>query len=307
MKKVIVLTAVFTILVSVSIVGDAHAFTEQRKFIGEEYDATTDLNYLNARYYNAKIGRFVTEDPMFWSLPNELLTDPQQLNSYSYARNNPIVGSDPTGLLTIIVPGTNYNANDWSENGSMSNFISSVNKTFNETNHTEILNNKDVWSGGDNIKARQNAADYITKFIKDYNFSDGEQLNIVGHSHGGNIANLVSQSTSHKIDNLVTLGTPVRSDYMPNTDIINRHINVYSNLDPVQSLLGGEGGYSNEWSWTGAFNKLVNHFTEFGLAGRKYNNAENINVTGHAWNPFTAHGSYMSESVWSKVDKLINK
>jgi|SRR3989344_8225001 len=98
MKKVIVLTAVFTILFSVSIIGDVHAFTEQRKFIGEEYDAETGLNYLNARYYDASIGRFVSQDPMFWSLPLELLADPQQLNSYSYARNNPIVGSDPSGL-----------------------------------------------------------------------------------------------------------------------------------------------------------------------------------------------------------------
>ena len=36
---------------------------------------------------------------MFWRLPNELLADPQQLNSYSYARNNPIVSSDPSGLI----------------------------------------------------------------------------------------------------------------------------------------------------------------------------------------------------------------
>src|SRR3989344_696865 len=126
MKKVIVLTAVFTILFSVSIIGDAHAFTEQRKFIGEEYDATTDLNYLNARYYNAKTGRFISEDPMFWSLPNDLLADPQQLNSYSYTRNNPIVSSDPTGLLTVVIPGTFYDANAWNSKGSMSSFLSSV-------------------------------------------------------------------------------------------------------------------------------------------------------------------------------------
>ena len=300
MKKVIFLTAVFTILVSVSIVGDAHAFTEQRKFIGEEYDAITDLNYLNARYYNAKTGRFVSQDPMFWSLPNELLADPQQLNSYSYARNNPIVGSDPSGLLTVIVPGTGYNSKDWSENGSMSNFISSVSKTFNETHHTEILNN--------NAKARQNASDYITNYIKGYDFADGEQLNIVGHSHGGNIANLVSQSTSHKIDNLVTLGTPVRSDYMPNTDMINRHINVYSNFDVVQMFLGGKGGYSDNSNWTGSLNKIINHFAEFGFAGRSYNNAENINVLLKAGiRPIQSHGELLSGSIWSKIDKLINK
>lgn len=73
-------------------------FNEQRKYIGQEFDADTGLNYLDARYYNSTIGRFISQDPMFWALPKELLADPQQLNSYSYARNNPIVGSDPSGL-----------------------------------------------------------------------------------------------------------------------------------------------------------------------------------------------------------------
>ena len=70
---------------------------EQRKFIGQEYDVTTNLNYLNARYYNASIGRFISEDPQFWG--NQNLSDPQSLNSYSYARNNPILLSDPNGLF----------------------------------------------------------------------------------------------------------------------------------------------------------------------------------------------------------------
>ena len=102
MKKVIVLTAVFTILTSIFLSSNVYAFTEQRKFIGEEYDAETGLNYLNARYYDARIGRFVSQDPMFWQLPTELLADPQQLNSYSYARNNPIIYSDATGLIPTV-------------------------------------------------------------------------------------------------------------------------------------------------------------------------------------------------------------
>ncbi|MBI1866507.1 MAG: type IV secretion protein Rhs, partial [Candidatus Staskawiczbacteria bacterium] len=32
--------------------------------MGQEYDAETGLNYLNARYYNSNIGRFISQDPM---------------------------------------------------------------------------------------------------------------------------------------------------------------------------------------------------------------------------------------------------
>ncbi len=56
-------------------------FSEQRKYIGQEYDETTGLNYLNARYYDSAIGKFLNEDPMHWTLPQELLLDPQQQNS----------------------------------------------------------------------------------------------------------------------------------------------------------------------------------------------------------------------------------
>jgi pimeloyl-ACP methyl ester carboxylesterase len=56
--------------------------------------------------------------------------------------------------------------------------------------------------------------------IDNHDFAGGDQLNIVGHSHGGNIGILVIQMTNRKIDNLVTLGTPMRSDYQPNSETI---------------------------------------------------------------------------------------
>jgi hypothetical protein len=39
----------------------------------------------------------VSQDPAFWSTSNKLLTDPQQLNSYGYARNNPLSYIDSSG------------------------------------------------------------------------------------------------------------------------------------------------------------------------------------------------------------------
>src|SRR5712671_790038 len=54
---------------------------------------------LQARYYDGSKGEFLSEDPVFLGDPKQqVLTDPQSLNSYSYANDNPITKSDPTGL-----------------------------------------------------------------------------------------------------------------------------------------------------------------------------------------------------------------
>jgi RHS repeat-associated protein len=79
----------------------ATSFDEKDKFGGHPYDADTDLNYLGARYYNAKIGRFISEDPTATFSPESLLSDPQQLNTYAYARNNPLTNIDPDGRLSL--------------------------------------------------------------------------------------------------------------------------------------------------------------------------------------------------------------
>ena len=53
---------------------------------------------LQARYYDGSKGQFLSEDPVFLGEPKQqVLTDPQSLNSYSYANDNPITKSDPTG------------------------------------------------------------------------------------------------------------------------------------------------------------------------------------------------------------------
>jgi RHS repeat-associated protein len=82
---------------------------EKRQYIGQFSDAQTNLDYLNARYYDSQRGQFLSEDPVFLTLGTPqseqisqqrtalLLSDPQQLNAYNYSRNNPIVHKDPTG------------------------------------------------------------------------------------------------------------------------------------------------------------------------------------------------------------------
>src|SRR6266436_658671 len=55
---------------------------------------------MQARYQNSSRAQFISEDPVFLGDPRQqVLTDPQQLNSYSYANDNPITKSDPTGRI----------------------------------------------------------------------------------------------------------------------------------------------------------------------------------------------------------------
>lgn len=68
-------------------------------FIGQFSD-DTGLSYLNARYYDPARGQFISQDPVFWS-QEQNLKDPQSLNSYSYAQNNPITGKDPDGKEVV--------------------------------------------------------------------------------------------------------------------------------------------------------------------------------------------------------------
>ena len=72
---------------------------ERKKFIGQYLDDPTNLNYLNARYYDSSRGQFLSQDPIFLANPKQQdLLNPQDLNSYSYAVDNPITKSDPAGL-----------------------------------------------------------------------------------------------------------------------------------------------------------------------------------------------------------------
>ncbi|GLZ62319.1 hypothetical protein Misp05_58950 [Micromonospora sp. NBRC 107095] len=60
-------------------------------FVGGTQDPT-GLTHLGAREYDPSIGRFISVDPLMD------LTDPQHWSGYSYANNNPVTLSDPSGL-----------------------------------------------------------------------------------------------------------------------------------------------------------------------------------------------------------------
>jgi RHS repeat-associated protein len=66
---------------------------DHRMFTGEEHDGESGLDYLGARSYAGMFGRFTTPDDSSYMDP----ANPQSLNRYAYAYNNPLRWVDPTG------------------------------------------------------------------------------------------------------------------------------------------------------------------------------------------------------------------
>ncbi|MFJ3841864.1 polymorphic toxin-type HINT domain-containing protein [Streptomyces sp. NPDC090054] len=64
-----------------------------RGFLGSGVDDTnTGLTHIGAREYEPTSGRFISVDPIID------ITDPLQMNGYTYASGNPITNTDPSGL-----------------------------------------------------------------------------------------------------------------------------------------------------------------------------------------------------------------
>lgn len=61
-------------------------------YAGYQFDGETGLYYLNSRYYDSRIARFLSEDT-YTGDPS----DPLSLNLYTYCHNEPIMYDDPTG------------------------------------------------------------------------------------------------------------------------------------------------------------------------------------------------------------------
>ena len=107
--------------------------------------------FLNARYYNSAQGQFLSEDPVFLALgssgqvqqltqksQSQFLSNPQSLNSYSYAQDNPITSTDPSGLDSY-----------WNSGGRLVYSDSRTNGQFFEANDAAMLtsNVQSVTSG----------------------------------------------------------------------------------------------------------------------------------------------------------------
>jgi RHS repeat-associated protein len=71
--------------------------SQNYKFTGKERDYESGLDNFGARFDSSGLGRFLSPDPV--EITPGRLRDPQQLNLYSYVRNNPLRFVDPDGEI----------------------------------------------------------------------------------------------------------------------------------------------------------------------------------------------------------------
>ena len=88
------------------------------RYTGKERDTESGNDYFPYRYYSSSMGRFMSPDPT-----GGLLANPQTLNKYAYAVNNPLSFVDPTGLWHCAwnaVSGDGSDKDDTEANGGAS-------------------------------------------------------------------------------------------------------------------------------------------------------------------------------------------
>jgi RHS repeat-associated protein len=64
-------------------------------YTGRELDRETGLYYYRARYYDPKVGRFISEDPVGFGAGDT--------NLYRYVNNNPTNFTDPSGMIAPLI------------------------------------------------------------------------------------------------------------------------------------------------------------------------------------------------------------
>ncbi|MFC9630710.1 RHS repeat-associated core domain-containing protein [Streptomyces mirabilis] len=67
-------------------------------YLGKPQDTTTGYTDVGARKYDPTLGRFISADPLLQP------ASPQSLGGYTYADDNPLTNSDPSGLMACASP-----------------------------------------------------------------------------------------------------------------------------------------------------------------------------------------------------------
>lgn len=158
--------------------------------------------------------------------------------------------SSPAASLTVIVHGTLANTYSWWQQGS--NFWNHIN---NQVSDIYAGSNPYSWTGTNSHAARMNAAQDLVTWVQQ---NPSAYLRCIAHSHGGNVCFLATR-LGLRIDKLITLGTPIRLEYLPDLRQIGILHNVFSTHDRIQTPTGTIPNRRGEGRTLGESDKTINH------------------------------------------------
>lgn len=212
-------------------------------FNGKEIDDETELQDYGFRIYDSWLCRFLGTDPLTKQYP--------ELTPFQFASNTPIQAIDLDGLEAFFIHGTTSSSKRWT--GTPNAKIAVL--LFLSITNTKYYNTGFNWRAPifNNQKTRAKAAIKLAEYVMAHRV-EGEEITLVGHSHGGNVAiqaaKIIFEKTGQKV-NIVTISTPAYNkkgdEENPETQkaYINDHIAVWNKVDGVSGGLAGEDYYTN--------------------------------------------------------------
>ena len=227
---------------------------------GRSYSATSEYRYgfngkendkdisaggqdYGMRIYDSRLGKFLSVDP--------LTKEYAELTPYQFASNTPIQAIDLDGLEAFFIHGTTSSSKRWSETPQAQQAVHNIIKLTNNKSFNRGFNWKaPIWN---HESSRGKAAIQLANYVVN-NRVEGEEITLIGHSHGGNVAiqaaKLIYEQTGQKV-NIITIATPAynkKGDVEnPETqkDYINDHIAIWNKVDGVSGGLAGDDYYTN--------------------------------------------------------------
>lgn len=245
-------------------------------FQGQEKDDEVkgEGNSVNYKYrmHDPRIGRFFAVDPLAHEYPHN--------SPYAFSENRVLDAIELEGLEAFLIHGTKSNNKRWmNEDGSTRQNVKSLLKLTNNQWYNKYFD----WSGYgngflNNQLDRERAALKLVDYVMIHR-KKGEDITLIGHSHGGNVAIQATSILRERLDSegledveihLITLATPasngstedglLQDPENPAThkDNINSHIHIYTVLDKVQkSLANGVSGKEFDRTYDNGFTQNV--------------------------------------------------
>ena len=266
----------------------ARAFNEGEfrfSFNGREIDQEWGLEDYKMRVYDPLTCRFISPDEMAAKFAN--------MTVYQFASNTPIAATDLDGLEAFFIHGTESDPKRWIDpniekrtlnKGAMNLFNISGNKTA----YTFDWQGKGNGPWNNKADRAAAAARLVAQVMITVKANGGsEDVTLIGHSHGGNVAIQSVPGLRKALDdagykdvkiNLITVATPAdnkkgsKENPATYSSMINKHIHLYNTTDVIQTT--GANDFNTDMKTTG-FTNIPSKETIF---ERAYDNPTTTNV-----------------------------